>query len=56
MGRVMRTNSWHVFTQPMRVIQDGVAVLTSVELLFFTLGFGLVVNAVWLVAKQMQKS
>lgn len=56
MGRVMRTNSWHVFTQPMRVIQDGVAVLTSAELLFFTLGFGLVVNAVWLVAKQLQKS
>jgi uncharacterized membrane protein len=56
MGRVMRTNSWHVFTQPMRVVQDGVAVLTSAELLFFTLGFGLVVNAVWLVAKQMQKS
>jgi uncharacterized membrane protein len=54
MGRVMRTNSWHVFTQPMRVIRDGLAVLTSAELLFFTLAFGLVVNVVWWSAKVLR--
>lgn len=50
MGRVMRTNSWHVFTQPMRVVRDALAVLTSGELILFTLAFGLVVNSVWWIA------
>ncbi len=54
MGRVMRTNSWHVFTQPLRVINDGVAVLTSWELLLFTLIFGVIVNSVWLAGKTLK--
>ncbi len=56
MGRVMRTNSWHVFTQPMRVVRDALAVLTSWELVLFTLMFGLVVNSVWWVAKVMRRA
>lgn len=54
MGRTMRTNSWHVLTQPMRVIQDGLAVLASWELLLFTLVFGLIVNSVWWLAKALR--
>ena len=56
MGRVMRTNSWHVFTQPSRVVHDALAVLTSWELVLITLLFGLVVNSVWWVAKASRRA
>ena len=41
MGRFARTNSWYVFTQPLRVVHDLVTTLTDPGVLLFSLAFGI---------------
>jgi uncharacterized membrane protein len=47
MGRVMRTNSWYVFTQPARVMDDAVAIVTSLELMVLVGLFWMMVNGIY---------
>ena len=47
MGGIERTNSWHLFTDPVRVIEDVVDVLTSQELLLLSIGTGLLANLIY---------
>jgi uncharacterized membrane protein len=44
LGRVERINSWQVFTDPMRVIDSAITVLTSLDLLIVLILFGLFCN------------
>jgi uncharacterized membrane protein len=44
LGRVERLNSWEVFTAPDKVVDSGIHVLTSPELLFLIVLFGLFAN------------
>src|SRR3989344_5911307 len=47
MGGIERTNSWHLFTDPIRVIEDVVDVLTSQELLLLSIGTGVLANLIY---------
>jgi len=47
LGKIERTHSWYVFTQPMRVVEDIIAVVTTPWILIFAFGFGLFLNIVY---------
>lgn len=47
LGKVERTHSWFVFTQPLRVIEDVFRVLTSPFLLLSVVGLGLLFNIIY---------
>lgn len=47
LGKVERTHSWYVFTQPLRVVSDSVSVLTNPFLLLAAIGFGLLFNVIY---------
>jgi len=47
MGRVLRTNSWYVVTEPMRVLKDALVVLSSTELLVMVVLLGMVANVIY---------
>ncbi len=47
LGKIERTHSWYVFTQPLRVVLDIVDVLTSPMLLGFVVGFGVFLNLIY---------
>lgn len=47
LGKIERTHSWYVFTQPFRVLEDVVSVLTTVWLLLFVIGFGVFLNLLY---------
>ncbi len=50
MGRVLRTNSWYVLTQPSRVITDALTVFRSGELMLWVIGLFVVVQGVYLLS------
>lgn len=47
LGAIQRTNSWHIFTNPLRVINDIAAVISSQELLMLSAGFGILANLIY---------
>ena len=47
LGGIQRTNSWHIFTDPIRVANDVLDVLSSKELLMLSLGIGVFANLVY---------
>lgn len=47
LGKVERTHSWYVFTQPLRVYEDIVSVLTSPVLILAIIFFGIVFNIIY---------
>lgn len=47
MGRVERTHSWEVFTNPIKVLNDALSVLTSLELMTFVIVTGIVANIIY---------
>lgn len=47
MGRILRTNSWHVVTQPLRVMQDAIAVGTSASLMMLVIAFWFIANGIY---------
>ena len=55
LGRVQRTNSWDVFTNINRVLNDSVRTFSSVELMLYTFLFGLLGNMVYFSLKQFLK-
>lgn len=55
LGGIQRTNSWQIFTDPLRVIQDVFVLLNSQELLILSFGVGLLANAIYfLLAKKTE--
>ncbi len=54
-GRVQRTNSWEVFTNTQKVIQDSIHTITSKELLLLVIFFGLVNNIVYFSFRKLVK-
>lgn len=44
LGKVQRTHSWYVFTQPVRVVEDINATLTSPGLMMWVLAIGTLIN------------
>jgi len=49
LGGIQRTNSWHIFTDPSRVLEDSLDLFYSQELLVLSLGVGLFANAVYFI-------
>lgn len=47
LGKVERTHSWYVFTQPIRVVEDVVNVFISPDSMLAFIGFGLLFNAIY---------
>lgn len=47
MGFVLRTNSWHILTQPLRVFEDTQTLLFSPNLFIASLIFGLIANIIY---------
>lgn len=47
LGKVERTHSWYVFTQPLRVVEDVFSVLTTPFLLICVIGFSVLFNVVY---------
>lgn len=47
LGKIERTHSWYVFTQPVRVAEDIISVLTTPSLLGFVVGFGIFLNLIY---------
>ena len=51
MGKVQRTHSWYIFTEPMKVVQDIMLTLGNIELLTWVLVFGSMINIVFFLFK-----
>jgi uncharacterized membrane protein len=51
LGRIERTHSWYVFTEPMRVVRDVISLATTDESLMFVIGFGIVCNVFYFLGK-----
>lgn len=51
MGRVERTHSWEIFINPIKVLNDALSVLASLELMFFVLVTGIVANIIYFILK-----
>ena len=47
LGKVERTHSWYVFTQPLRVIEDMINVFTIPFLLLSAIGLGILFNTIY---------
>ncbi len=47
LGGIERTNSWHIFTNPSRVLEDSLSLIYSQELLILSIGVGVFANAVY---------
>ena len=47
LGGIERTNSWHIFTNPSRVLEDSLDLIYSQELLILSLGVGVFANLVY---------
>ncbi|MBI2430519.1 MAG: DUF1361 domain-containing protein [Candidatus Levybacteria bacterium] len=52
-GRIQRTNSWEVFTNFAKVLQDSINVLTSIELMMLVLFFGIFNNLIYFLLRQL---
>jgi len=53
MGRVQRTNSWYVVSEPLTVVNDVIATATSVELMFYVLVFTFICNTIYFTFKDL---
>lgn len=51
LGKVQRTHSWYIFTDPLRVYHDVMRTITNVELLTWVLVFGSIVNVLFFLFK-----
>jgi len=49
LGGIERTNSWHIFTNPSRVLEDSFDLIYSQELLILSLGVGLFANLTYFI-------
>jgi len=49
LGGIRRTNSWHIFTDPPRVLEDVLNLIYSQELLILSLGVGLLANLIYFI-------
>jgi len=49
LGGIQRTNSWHILTNPSRVLEDSLDLIYSQELLMLSLGVGVFANAVYFI-------
>ena len=47
LGGIERTNSWHVFTDPIRVANDILDMISSKEMLMLSVGVGLLANIIY---------
>lgn len=47
LGKIERTHSWYVFTQPVRVVSDVVSILTNYWLIGFVVSFGVFLNLIY---------
>lgn len=47
LGGIERTNSWYIFTDPIRVANDILDVLSSKEMLILSIGVGLLANVTY---------
>ena len=47
LGAAQRTNSWYIFTDPIRVINDSLGVLSSYKLWYTSLIFGIFANIIY---------
>ena len=47
LGRIERTHSWYVFTQPLRVVDDVASLITNSNSLLFVVLFGLLANILY---------
>ncbi|MDZ4228410.1 MAG: DUF1361 domain-containing protein, partial [Candidatus Levybacteria bacterium] len=47
LGGIRRTNSWYIFTNPSRVLEDTLSVIYSQDLLMLSLGIGLLANLIY---------
>ena len=47
LGGIERTNSWYVFTNPMRVVNDIFDLISSFEMLMLSLGVGILANIIY---------
>lgn len=56
LGRVQRLNSWDVFINLPAVIKNAIHTLTTIELLIFTLLFGLLGNCLYFAFRRMKAS
>lgn len=51
MGRVERTHSWETFINPIKVLNDALSVLFSLELMIFVIATGIVANTIYFILK-----
>jgi len=49
LGGIARTNSWHIFTNPSRVLEDSFDLIYSQELLMLSLGVGIFANLTYFI-------
>ena len=47
LGAVQRTNSWYIFTDPLRVINDSLEILSSYKLWYTSIIFGIFSNIIY---------
>jgi len=49
LGGIRRTNSWYIFTNPSRVLEDALNLIYSQDLLVLSLGVGVLANLIYFV-------
>lgn len=52
LGRIMRTNSWYVFTEPNRVFQDVVEIVSSATYMSYVIAFWILANIIYLSVRE----
>ncbi len=52
LGGIERTSSWHIFTNPSRVLEDSLDLLYSQELLMLSLGVGVFANLTYFIMSE----
>lgn len=52
MGKVQRTHSWYVITEPQRVVRDAIATLSASDLIFWVFFCALVINGFYFAFKK----
>lgn len=56
LGGIERTNSWHIFTNPSRVLEDSLDLIYSQELLILSVGVGLLANTIYFIMVETVKT
>jgi uncharacterized membrane protein len=49
LGGIQRVNSWEVITNPVKVINESLAIFNSQELMLLSIGFGILANIIYFV-------